>query len=266
MPATADRPPRVATRRVRTHELTWRLLRDSSHPGAANMALDHALAECLGEGQGVVRLYGWSAPTISFGKNEPAERVEEEGRPRGVELEYVRRPTGGRAVLHDQELTYAVVAPLDAFGGLREAYLGINKALAGAIRSLGAEVDVSAATEPLGVDAGPCFQSPTGGEVVAGGRKLVGSAQARLEGALLQHGSILLAGDQGPLSEEGTAVTLSALLGGVTVEGVVDAVADAYRKSFGGEWVDGGYEVREIEAAARLEEERYGNDDWTWRR
>jgi lipoate-protein ligase A len=251
---------------ARTQELTWRLVRDVSHPGAANMALDHALAACLRPNQGVVRLYGWSRPTVSFGKNEPAHRVGEGMHTGGVELHYVRRPTGGRAVLHDDELTYAVVAPLDAFGGLREAYLRINEALAEAIRALGAAVEVSGTTETLGLDAGPCFQSPTRGEVVAEGRKLVGSAQARLEGALLQHGSILLAGGQGSLSEEGTSVTLSELLGEVTPDGVADAVSDAYRRSFGGEWVERGYDVRELETAARLEKERYGSDDWTWRR
>jgi lipoate-protein ligase A len=266
MPTVTSSPGRVTTRPVLTRELTWRLLRDASHPGAANMALDHALAACLRPEQGVVRLYGWSQPTVSFGKNEPAERLGEGMGPGGVDLDYVRRPTGGRAVLHDQELTYAVVAPLDALGGLREAYLRINEALAEAIRALGAEVDVSPGTETLSLDAGPCFQSPTRGEIVAEGRKLVGSAQARLEGVLLQHGSILLAGDQGLLDEDGTAVTLSELLPEVTPDGVADAVSEALRRSLGGEWADGGYDVRELEYAARLEEERYGSDEWTWRR
>jgi lipoate-protein ligase A len=260
MPAIATPLPRVATRRARTHELEWRLIRDEPCVGATNMARDHALAACLRPTEGVVRLYGWSRPTVSFGKNEPAQRVK------AAELDYVRRPTGGRAVLHDDELTYAVVAPLDAFGGLREAYLRINEALAEAIRALGAVVDVSAATGTLGLDAGPCFRAPARGELVAGGRKVVGSAQARLEGALLQHGSILLGGDQGAVGGEGTDITLSELLGAVDPEAVAEVTANALRRNFGGAWAEGEYDPGELETAARLEVERYGRGEWTWRR
>lgn len=270
MPVAAPASPfRVTPRRAPAHELTWRLLRDVPRPGATNMALDHALAACLRPTEAVVRFYGWSSPTISFGKNEPAARVG--AGKHAVEPEYVRRPTGGRAVLHDVELTYAVVVPLDAFGGLREAYLRINEALAMAIRSLGVAVDVAGAgpgavTPPLPPDAGPCFQTPAPGEIVAAGRKVVGSAQARLEGVLLQHGSILLAGDQRPLGGEGIGVTLSQLLGVVSPAAVAEAAAQAMRLTFGGVWVDGQYEARELETAERLEAERYGTEPWTWRR
>jgi len=258
---------RARARRTRTHELTWRLLEDAPGPGATNMAIDHALAACLPPGEGVLRLYGWSRPTVSFGKNEPAERVKaEEVACTPAEPDYVRRPTGGRAVLHDDELTYAVVAPLDAFGGLREAYLRINEALAETICSLGARVGVSEATDTPGLDAGPCFQTPTRGEIVAGGRKLVGSAQARLEGVLLQHGSILLGGDQRPLGGEGTHVTLSELLGAVDPGAVAEVTANVLRRRFGGEWVKEEYRAPELETAERLEAERYGTDQWTWRR
>lgn len=260
MPAVTAPLPRVARRRTRTHELEWRLIRDESCPGATNMARDHALAACLGSTEGVVRLYGWSRPTVSFGKHEPAQRVE------GTEFDYIRRPTGGRAVLHHDELTYAVVAPLGAFGGLREAYLRINEALAEALCSLGAVVDVAEQAKVLGVGMGPCFQAPAPGEIVAGGRKLVGSAQARLEGAFLQHGSILLGGDQGALGGEGADVTLSELLGAVDPEAVAEVTANALRRSFGGAWAEGEYDPGELETAARLEVERYGRGQWTWRR
>jgi lipoate-protein ligase A len=249
--------------------LSWRLVLDEARPGPANMALDHALAARLRESEGVVRLYGWSRPTVSFGKNEPAERI---GTDRAGEnaWDYVRRPTGGRAVLHDQELTYAVVAPLDAFGGLREAYVRINEALAAALRSLGAAVQVVGSGVPaLGPDAGPCFQAPAAGEIVANGRKVVGSAQARLEGALLQHGSILLGGDQGPLGGDASGsapITLSELLGEVDRDALTRATADSMRAAFGGRWTTGALRDDELETASRLEAERYGRDTWTWRR
>lgn len=277
--------------------LTWRLLRDAPLPGARNMALDHALAACLGEGEAVLRLYGWVRPTVSFGRNEPARGLY--GDLPGVDL--VRRPTGGRAVVHWRELTYAVVAPLNAWGGLRAAYVAINEGLAWALAALGVPAEVAGGARPagaaaalgdaaeatgargsaaaLGPDAGPCFQSPAPGEVVAVGRKLVGSAQARLAGSLLQHGSILLHDDQamlerlagggvGAAGDRGGArpATLSELVGDVSIDELAELVAMSLRETFGGSWAPGGYQPREIETAARLEAERYARDSWTWRR
>ncbi|HUP53819.1 MAG TPA: biotin/lipoate A/B protein ligase family protein [Longimicrobiales bacterium] len=271
--------------------LTWRLLRDAPLPGARNMALDHALAACLGEGEGVLRLYGWARPTVSVGRNEPARGLY--GDLPGVDL--VRRPTGGRAVVHWRELTYAVVAPLNAWGGLRAAYVAINEGLAWALAALGVPAEVAGGAVPAGAtrvagardaavpalrpDAGPCFQSPAPGEVVAVGRKLVGSAQARLAGSLLQHGSILLHDDQamlerlagggvGAAGDRGGArpATLSELVGDVSIDELAELVAMSLRETFGGSWAPGGYQPREIETAARLEAERYARDSWTWRR
>lgn len=229
------------------------------------MALDHSLTACLADGEGVVRLYRWTRPTVSFGKNEPASRIGGD-----MDVDYVRRPTGGRAVLHAEELTYAVVAPLDTFGGLRRAYVGINEVLAAAMRSLGAEVEVvpEGARAPT-PDAGPCFRIPAPGELVARGRKLVGSAQARLDGALLQHGSILLGGSQGPLRGGDSMeppVTLSELLESVDLDTVTGATAESFRAGLGGSWRTEGFRALELEAAERLEAERYGLDSWTWRR
>jgi lipoate-protein ligase A len=237
------------------------------------MALDHALATHVEEGHGVLRLYGWRRPTVSFGRNEPARdlyRVQEADR---VDVAYVRRPTGGRAVLHHHELTYAVVARSGALGPAREAYRRINGALALALESLGADVAVSAAEAVLAPDAGPCFQSPAAGEVVAAGRKLVGSAQARVDGALLQHGSILLSGDQslldrlaGGVAQHDPPATLESLVGAVSVDVVAVAVEEHMEASLGGAWERRGYTPAERATADRMEKERYGTDCWTWRR
>jgi len=234
------------------------------------MACDHALAECLQPGEGVVRLYGWSVATVSFGKNERAVRLAGEH-----EVDYVRRPTGGRAVLHADEVTYSVVAPVDAFGGLREAYVRINRALAAALRALGADVEVvgdgggAMTGRALPPDAGPCFQAPAAGEIVSRGRKLVGSAQARFERVLLQPGSILLQGSQRPLAPRAEGVepiTLRELLGPVSAEEVSDVMAESLRVAFGGAWIDGQYHEWEREAADELVARRYRQDAWTWRR
>ena len=179
--------------------LRWRLLRDEPLPGARNMALDHALALTLRQGTGVLRLYGWSRPTVSFGRNEPASGVYDAGSDAVRGLDFVRRPTGGRAVLHEHELTYAVVVPLRALGGPREAYRRINEALAAGLSALGVDVEVTKRGAAHRPDAGPCFQEAAPGEVVMSGRKLVGSAQARVGPALLQHGSIVLHTDQSEL-------------------------------------------------------------------
>lgn len=271
MPITAaqvaPRPPKTAT-------LSWRVIVDAPLPGSRNMALDHALASLVRPGGGVVRLYGWKRPTVSFGRNEPAQGLYSlpDGQRWGID--YVRRPTGGRAVLHDHELTYAVAAPAEALGGARYAYRRINKALALALASLGAEVDVSEGEDHLKPDAGPCFQSPAPGEVVAGGRKLIGSAQARVDGALLQHGSILLSGDQSMLgrlagrpSDDAPPATLEGLVGDVSVDTLAAAVTKHLEGVFGGVWAAAGeYTPVELETAARLEAERYNLDSWTWRR
>ncbi len=262
MPAVAV--PARRRQRVEAERLTWRLVRDEPRSGARNMAVDHALAACLRDGGGVLRLYTWERPTLSLGRNEPAGPYAADAL-RAAFVDLVRRPTGGRAVLHNRELTYAVVAPIDAWGGVRAAYLRINQALAQALRSLGAPVDVAGGTRALAPDAGPCFQVPAAGEIIALGRKLVGSAQARIGSALLQHGSILLEGDQGPLGGV-EPIGLRELLGDVSIDEVAGAVAESLRTELGGRWGSGELDAVEREAADRLEAETYARDTWTWRR
>ncbi len=238
------------------------------------MALDHALAlECAPD-EAVLRLYGWSAPTISFGRNEPARGRYDLDLAAAMGVAFVRRPTGGRAVLHDEEITYAVVAPLGAFGGLRRAYHAINEALAAALSALGAPVSLAGSGGPgaLRPDAGPCFQAPVAGEVTLGGRKLVGSAQVRAGRALLQHGSIILRGDQARLvrlsggrEDPRPPATLDAFVAGMERPEVARRLAASLRLALGGRWTERGYRSQEESRAERLLE-RYACAEWTWRR
>jgi lipoate-protein ligase A len=238
------------------------------------MALDHALAECLEDGEGVLRLYGWSPATISFGRNEPSRGLFDLDAARGEGIDFVRRPTGGRAVLHDAEVTYAAVFPLRALGGLREAYLLINRGLVEGLTALGVTAQVEESGEILAPDAGPCFQSPAPGEVTAAGRKLVGSAQVRVRHAVLQHGSVILRGDQSAVSrlsggreDAPPPASVEALAGRLVTEKEVRvALAGGLRLALGGSWAEGGYQSWEIEAADRLEAARYATNEWTWRR
>jgi lipoate-protein ligase A len=249
------------------------VLKDGALPGAVNMARDHALATESKSGNGVLRLYEWDPPTVSFGRNEPAAgiyslaRAEEEG------VAYVRRPTGGRAVLHRLELTYALVFPSGTFGGLKKAYRIINRGLLVGLQELGATVQLAADTGPgLPPDAGPCFRQPAEGEVMALGRKLIGSAQVRIDESVLQHGSIILDGDQDVLrrlrgDDEPVPppATLASLLGGIPELSFLSrCVIAGLEETLGGSWADGDYSDDERMAAEELQA-HYEDSGWTWR-
>ena len=178
--------------------MNWTLLLDGAHPGWHNMAVDSALLDLADrEGTAFLRLYRWEPFCLSFGRHEPASRRYDRSRIAELGLDCVRRPTGGRAVWHARELTYAVAAPLAEFGGLREAYHRIHSLIALAIRSLGIEPDLApSSARAAHPSAGPCFATPVGGEILVRGRKLVGSAQLRQGNAFLQHGSLLLDDNQ----------------------------------------------------------------------
>lgn len=266
---TAPAPtPRPAT------PLRWRVILDAPGSGPENMARDHALARCLGRGEAVLRLYGWTTPTVSFGRNEPAARRYDRSHPAAEGAAFVRRPTGGRAVLHDREVTYAVVVPQRAFGGARDAYVAINRGLVAGLRTLGVPAAVATDGSVEALDAGPCFLGPAPGEVTAGGRKLVGSAQARIEGALLQHGSVILGGDQGRLDRmtgraepgPGPAAVSDWAPMSAQPNAVAAALLAGCRLAWGGAWAEGGYTPDEDIEARRLVDERYATHDWTWRR
>ena len=235
------------------------------------MARDHTLALSLPSGSAVLRLYRWVRPTLSLGRNEPAVGRYDLHALRRLGVDVVRRPTGGRAVLHRRELTYAAVLPARTMGGLRSAYVWINQRIAEGLASLGVPAEIArgcGAASPL--DAGPCFRGAAEGEVVAEGRKLVGSAQARMGNVLLQHGSILLADDQdllrrvftGDLGGIDRPATVSELLGRDPEEGELErALAAAF--GIGPECTDG--PLCESLDDAQLEE-RYRSEAWTWRR
>jgi len=183
----------------------WNLIVDAvGRSGEYNMAMDEALLEEVAcHGGAYLRFYRWDPPTLSLGRNQPNTFSD---------LPIVRRPTGGEAVWHEHELTYAVVAPIALFGSLRKAYCEIHTRLARALRALSVEAVLAPAHPPIRPSAHPasCFASSVGGEILVDGRKLVGSAQVRRGDAFLQHGSILLDGTQ-PSSQNGET-TLKAVL------------------------------------------------------
>jgi len=168
---------------------------DPPRPGAENMAVDAALlAAQRPDDPPLLRVYRWSPPAVTYGYHQSPDAFDRTVlAARGWDL--VRRPTGGRAILHADELTYAVVgaSPSSLFGGtLHQTYAVINAALLRFLRDLGLEPDVVEEGEDLAAARDTvCFQSAGRHEVSLGGRKLIGSAQRRTEGVFLQHGAIL---------------------------------------------------------------------------
>ncbi|HEU4570234.1 MAG TPA: hypothetical protein VFS07_06665 [Gemmatimonadales bacterium] len=256
--------------------MQWHLLTDPPADGAANMARDVALLELAAErGMGFVRTYTWAPFTLSFGANEPALRRYDRDAIAARGMAAVRRPTGGRAVWHAEELTYAVAAPDPTFGPLPETYRRIHATLAQGLATLGAALAPSAPpAAATALDAGACFASPAGGELVAAAGKVVGSAQLRERGAFLQHGSILLGNRQERVTEvtrgdapPAGAAHLSALLGrDVPAAEVAQAVALAVR-AWPGEWREADAPLRaELDRRAAGQLARFQDPAWTWRR
>ena len=240
------------------------------------MALDEALLErANASGRAVLRVYTWSEPTLSFGRNQAVRGTYdlERARARGVAI--VRRPTGGRSLLHHREITYSVTAPADLAGSFRESYARINRLLVDGLRRLDVAVEVAVPRErSVAPGAAPCFERPAAGELVVDGRKLVGSAQWRDDGALLQHGSILVEDDQpmvaslarASVAPPVPAATLTAALGrSPDASEVADAMFEAVRAL---EYRD----AHRLDLEPQVESDmvralaRYRDDQWTWRR
>jgi len=279
--------------------------------GAVNMARDEALMAEARAGRSGFRFYGWEPWCLSLGRNQPAP-ARLLGRMCGaleVGTDIVRRPTGGRSVFHGPEVTYAFACPDRAWGGPRAVYARLHAALRSGLRALGVRLDEpsvgqgsvgpswagSGATDLSPGPAG-CFRDPAPGEITVQGRKLVGSAQWRHRGALLQHGSILLrdcqalsdlsgpggswrvdrpqepavraaagCGPQTGARGPGTAIGLEELLEPLPA---VDAVVAAIGRAIGDALVGEGEPVvhspvpsLDVELVAR-----YRDEGWQWRR
>ena len=274
---SSDEPiPRFArddTRAGAAAGTTRRILMDlEGRPGWQNMAIDRVLLERARRGEWWLRLYRWAPHCLSLGRHEPALRRYDRSRIEALGLDVVRRPTGGRAVWHAHELTYALAVPGGVFGSLRESYHEIHRMLLIAIHHLGVPAELAPAARAARLDAGACFAAPAGGEIVAGRRKLVGSAQLREGGALLQHGSILLGGRQDvvrDITRGGAAPDLAGSLADVTghavaCEDVARAVAAAAADRWGAGWEPGAITGELLQAAAP-HGLTFRSPAWTWR-
>ncbi len=178
----------------------WRLILSPAARGAENMALDQAVLEAVAGGHSppTLRLYAWAPPCLSLGHAQPDSDIDlERLAVRG--WEWVRRPTGGRAILHTDEVTYAVALTANhplATGGVLDTYRRLSHGLTTGLARLGMSTEIHPTPATPADRLNPvCFEAPSAYELTFQGKKLVGSAQVRRGGGILQHGSLPLCGD-----------------------------------------------------------------------
>ncbi len=178
-------------------QIRWTFIDTGFHPGAFNMEFDEMLAARAASDPetAALRVYGWNPDAISIGVHQSEDDFDAAALKReGIDL--VRRPTGGRAILHSHELTYSVAMPVEELGP-RETYRFISRGILRALAIMGVEATVTEQDQglrshPEDPASVPCFSSTAKDEIQVAGRKLVGSAQRRYGRIVLQHGSVLL--------------------------------------------------------------------------
>ena len=265
----------------------WRLLITSPTDGATNMAIDEAILYALAEGNGqpTLRFYAWSPPCLSLGYNQHWQDVNETACQR-MGYTWVRRATGGRAILHTNELTYSIITRSDdprVAGGVVESYRQLSRGLLLGLRRLGAQAAQSKGNMPKNPAQGAaCFDTPSHYEVTLNGKKLIGSAQVRRKGMVLQHGTLPLGGDitrifdalalsqaeKSDLSQKllARATTLERALGRViSFESAAEALSAGFTEALNLRLQSGQLTSREHELAAQLRAEQYTNDAWNKR-
>lgn len=274
---------------------TWRFIDCSHLDPAINMAIDEAIliAHSTGEVPPTIRFYGWRPPTVSIGyfqhihKDIDLQAIQRHG------LGLVRRMTGGRAVLHADELTYSVIVDEDhpaIPSAVTEAYRIISQGLLSGFQSLGLDAyfstpETAAHQEALiNPKSAVCFDTPSWYELVVEGRKVAGSAQTRQKGVVLQHGSILIEIDEDKLfdvfrfpservkqkiksSFSNKAVAINQLRAQkVTIEEVKQAFKAGFEQGFDIILQEGQLSKREYQLVEELVCTKYAHDDWTFRK
>jgi lipoate-protein ligase A len=254
------------------------------------MAVDESILEHIYRGESIptLRLYAWNPPCLSLGYAQPFSDVDMTRPPvaqRGWEI--VRRATGGRAILHTDELTYSVTAPADeplVAGTILESYNRLARALFAAVQDLSLSVEMKEHGKPTSQNLNPvCFEVPSTYEITVGGKKLIGSAQARKKEGVLQHGSLPLAGDLARIcdalifkNEAARAVAAQRLLDrATTVESALGRVVDwetaaqafvrAFEAQLGIKFERGDLSASESKRADELDREKYDHSSWTQR-
>jgi len=252
------------------------------------MAVDEAILQSVTDRRALptLRLYAWNPPCLSLGYGQKSSDVDFE-RLAECRWDVVRRPTGGRAILHTDELTYSLSLPADhdlAAGTVIDSYRRISAALVSGLSRLGLMPQADRRAERSRQAAAVCFETPSHYEITIEGRKLVGSAQLRRHDAILQHGSIPLSGDLGRICDglaypddasreaarrqvRAPAITLSeALRTPISWQTAAQAIIQGFTETFDVTFTSEPLTPDEQTRAAQLASEIYTHPDWTHRR
>lgn len=263
----------------------WRLLITEPAPGPWNMAVDEAVARCAADGLSptTLRFYQWQPGAVSLGRHQPLADIDQAQVGR-QSYGLVRRPTGGRAILHIDELTYSIAGRSEdesLQGAVLDSYNRLSEGLVLGLQRLGLDAAKAPASNRAGPDLSPvCFEVPSAYEIIVGAYKVMGSAQSRRGGYVLQHGSLPLHGDITRLvdvlavdSEAGRdslrqilrqrAATVETLLGRrVTFWEAATVLIDGLTSALGVNLEEGELTPDELALAQRLQAETFANPAW----
>ncbi len=261
---------------------TWRLLNTHHFDGATNMAIDEAISRAVQANLVLptLRFFGWQPACLSLGQAQPGADVDQAAcRAAGVDV--VRRPTGGRAILHTDELTYSVIAPEReprVAGTIVESYKRLSEGLLNGLMLMGVPTRQVEQPDNHDRDQGPvCFEVPSNYEIVFDGKKLVGSAQMRKAGVVLQHGTIPLHGDIARISlylaqhPDQVRVRQRATTVEAAIRRVIDydtaarLMAQGFAEALNLQLAAGELTSEERAWAEELRREKYAADEWTYR-
>jgi lipoate-protein ligase A len=262
------------------NEKEWKLIVDKKPLGGSlNMAVDDFLFRSLSsEPQTYLRFYRWKRPTVSLGYSQDIRKVVDVEYCQKKGIDIVRRVTGGKLVLHKNEVTYALCSSdKETFTStLADSYRLISQGLMRGLEKMGLE-SCLADSPPNSYARGnlPCFSYPARDEIEVKGKKIVGSAQKRAGSKFIQHGSIPLEEDEGflaPVSflknedSKGRMISLSEALGKkVSFDWAVERLTSGISEFFKINFKPKVFSAEEKEAILKIQKERYSNKDWTYR-
>jgi lipoyl(octanoyl) transferase len=269
---------------------TWRVVKTPPAPGAWNMAVDEAILAAIGR-QDVpptLRLFAWNPVCLSLGYAQPFSDVDDE-RLAQKGWDVVRRVTGGRAILHTDELTYSVIGPHGEprlAGSVLESYQRLSQALLAALNTMALPAQALPKNQNPSEKKQPepvCFEVPSNYEITVSGKKLIGSAQARKNVGILQHGTLPLAGNLARITEAlhfkdadqrnqaglrllDRATTVEAVLQqSISWERAAEAFISAFEDVLNLSFEESALTAKELTHADILVKEKYAHPEWTER-
>ncbi|MBW2988754.1 lipoate--protein ligase family protein [Candidatus Woesearchaeota archaeon] len=255
--------------------MRFRLIDTGYNTPSMNMAIDEAL---LSSKLPVLRFYRWSPPGLSIGHFQPISSFDLEALKKN-NISMVRRMTGGNAVLHDDELTYSFITEESRMPkGIVESYREISRALLHGLKALGLDAVMNEDVEK-GEKSQVCFNDPSWYEILVDGKKIVGSAQKRVGGKLLQHGAVLIGIDirkycslfksfsPGLLKKAASRMTSinDGLQEKVDYEKVRQSMVEGFKKVHNIEFIEDSLAKKELESAEALEKKKYSSEGWNFK-